>query len=224
MASADVESFKPVLVALSTMQSNVERAQKSQAHEYLETFQKSVSTALQTHGLSCADHTCAVARSMENHPLHTVSIRYPTRTKIICGNNTERQSTLPPLLRGAIPQCSYFQITYDLDQLPRQSLPGLRDSILTLLTAYSEGPRPIRTQLCVSLANLAIQMTEWKDVLQVVGSRLGNSGGDCVLELLRVLPEEVTEGRKINLSVCRVETPSACRQTPSTLRARDISI
>ncbi len=46
-------------------------------------------------------------------------------------------------------------------------------------------------------------MTEWKDVLQVVGSTLGTQAGDCVLEFLRVLPEEVTEGRKINLSVSR---------------------
>ena len=44
-------------------------------------------------------------------------------------------------------------------------------------------------------------MTEWKDVLAVVGSSLGNAAEDCILEFLRVLPEEVTEGRKINLSV-----------------------
>ncbi len=52
------------------------------------------------------------------------------------------------------------------------------------------------------MANLAIQMLEWKDVLPVVASTLGDTGGDCVLEFLRVLPEEVTEGRKINLTVC----------------------
>ena len=79
-------------------------------------------------------------------------------------------------------------------------------------------------QLCVSLVNLAIQMLEWKDVLQLVGSTLGNSGGDCVLEFLRVLPEEVTEGRKINLTVCGAETSSACSQIPSALRSRFISI
>ena len=80
----------------------------------------------------------------------------------------------------------------------------LRDSILSLLASYRSGLRPIRTQLCVCLANLAIQMTEWKDVLQVVVSTLGNDpeSGDCVLEFLRVLPEEVTEGRKITLTVC----------------------
>ena len=42
MTSAGSESYAPVLVALATMQSNVDRAQKSQAHEFLEKFQKSV--------------------------------------------------------------------------------------------------------------------------------------------------------------------------------------
>lgn len=47
-------------------------------------------------------------------------------------------------------------------------------------------------------------MKEWKDVLPVVLSTLGNSAEahDCILDFLRILPEEVTEGRKINLSVC----------------------
>ena len=34
--------FGPVLSALKTMQSNVDREEKSAAHEYLEKFQKSV--------------------------------------------------------------------------------------------------------------------------------------------------------------------------------------
>jgi len=76
----------------------------------------------------------------------------------------------------------------------------------------------------VCLANLAIQMTEWKDVLQLVGSTLGSEAGDCVLEFLRVLPEEVTEGRKINLTVCGPDTPSAYGLTLDSLRPRDISI
>ena len=45
MTSAGSESYAPVLVALSTMQSNVDRAQKTQAHEFLEKFQKSVCPA-----------------------------------------------------------------------------------------------------------------------------------------------------------------------------------
>lgn len=37
------QAFAPVLAALDTMQGNVDRAQKGRAHEFLETFQKSVS-------------------------------------------------------------------------------------------------------------------------------------------------------------------------------------
>lgn len=67
-------------------------------------------------------------------------------------------------------------------------------------------------------------MLEWKNILQLVGSTLGNLGGDCVLDFLRVLPEEVTEGRKINLTVCRTETLLTYRRTQLALRSRDISI
>lgn len=42
MAASGGVAFAPVLAALSTMQSNAESSQKSQAHEYLEKFQKSV--------------------------------------------------------------------------------------------------------------------------------------------------------------------------------------
>lgn len=44
-------------------------------------------------------------------------------------------------------------------------------------------------------------MLAWKNVLELVGSTLASTAGDALLEFLRVLPEEVTEGRKINLSV-----------------------
>lgn len=44
-ANGSSQAFAPVLAALSTMESNVDRAQKGQAHEYLEQFQKSVCPA-----------------------------------------------------------------------------------------------------------------------------------------------------------------------------------
>lgn len=100
------------------------------------------------------------------------------------------------------------QITYDLHQIPRESLPQLRETLLQLLSSSAAGPKPIRTQLCVCLAVLAIQMLEWKDVISLVVSRLGGSI-PAMLEFLHVLPEEVTEGRKINLSVCQVAAISA---------------
>lgn len=68
---------------------------------------------------------------------------------------------------------------------------------------YRTGAKPIRTQLCVCLAGLALQMLEWRDVLDLVVQALGNDVQSSVvlLEFLTVLPEEVTEGRKISLSV-----------------------
>ena len=79
----------------------------------------------------------------------------------------------------------------------------MRNQLLELLQLYAPGPKPIRVQLCVCLAILAIQMTDWKDVLAVVVSSLGNQveSHACILDFLRVLPEEVTEGRKITLTV-----------------------
>ena len=46
MAFTGLQDYAPVLAALATMQSNVDRSQKSQAHEYLEKFQKSVRSRL----------------------------------------------------------------------------------------------------------------------------------------------------------------------------------
>lgn len=96
------------------------------------------------------------------------------------------------------------QITYDLTaQVPEGDLPTLRDQLLLLLKKFAAGPRPVRVQLCVCLAILAIQMRAWKDVLPTVVSALGSDvqSHSAILDFLRVLPEEVTEGRKINLSV-----------------------
>jgi transportin-3 len=96
------------------------------------------------------------------------------------------------------------QITYDIStQVPPSELSSLRDQILLLLQRYSVGPKPIRVQLCVCLAILAIQMKDWNDVLPSVVNALGNSpeSHGAILDFVRVLPEEVTEGRKITLSV-----------------------
>ncbi|KAF2091580.1 ARM repeat-containing protein [Saccharata proteae CBS 121410] len=147
------------------MQSNVDRAQKGQAHEYLEQFQKSEQA-------------------------------WETNFTILQSADTAVEAKLfaATTLKG--------KIVYDLYQLPRDALSPLRDTLLARLGDFRVGPKPIRLQLCVCLANLAIQMTEWKDVLPLVVSTLGSNPESipCVLDFLRVLPEEVTEGRKINLT------------------------
>ncbi|TVY15127.1 Uncharacterized protein LARI1_G005057 [Lachnellula arida] len=119
------------------------------------------------------------------------------------------QVTIGILQSGAEPEAQLFaattlrgKITYDVNQIPPDALPSLRDQLLELLKAFATGPRPIRIQLCVCLAILAIQMTGWKDVVPLVVSTLGNNAESyaCILDFLKVLPEEVTEGRKINLT------------------------
>ncbi|TFB03438.1 hypothetical protein CCMA1212_004428 [Trichoderma ghanense] len=85
------------------------------------------------------------------------------------------------------------KITYDLiTQVPPSELPALRNQILLLLKHYAAGPKPIRVQLCVCLAILAIQMKDWNDVLPSVVQSLGDSPEShaCILDFLRVLPEE----------------------------------
>lgn len=97
------------------------------------------------------------------------------------------------------------KITYDLaTQLPDTQHTALRDQILLFLKKFAGGPKPVRVQLCVCLAILAIQVQSWKDVLPTVVAALGDDVAShaCILDFLRVLPEEVTEGRKITLSVC----------------------
>ncbi|KXG52428.1 Armadillo-like helical [Penicillium griseofulvum] len=164
MASKEAgQAFAPVLAAVATMQGNVSRTEKTQAHEFLEKFQKSIEAWTTTHAL-----------------LQSPDV--PVEAKLFAATT----------LKG--------KIIFDLDQLPPDSVLALRDSVLNLLVAFAPGPRPIQTQLCVCLASLAIQMVTWKDVLATVGAALGSSAGDCVLEFLKILPEEVTEGRKINLS------------------------
>ncbi|KAB2576864.1 Uncharacterized protein DIS24_g6890 [Lasiodiplodia hormozganensis] len=163
--AAAQQAFAPVLAALATMQSNVDRTQKGQAHEYLEQFQK----------------------SEEAWTTNFAILQSPDAA-------VEAKLFAATTLKG--------KIVYDLHQLPRESLSPLRDTLLNVLAAFRAGPKPIRMQLCVCLANLAIQMMEWKDVLPLVVSTLGNDPQSipCVLDFLRVLPEEVTEGRKINLT------------------------
>ncbi|KAK0714658.1 armadillo-type protein [Lasiosphaeris hirsuta] len=119
-----------------------------------------------------------------------------THTITILQSSTEAEAQLfaATTLKG--------KITYDLAQISLHDLPALRNQLLLLLKKFAPGPKPVRVQLCVCLAILAIQMQTWKDVLPSVVEGLGNDVAShaCILDFLRVLPEEVTEGRKITLS------------------------
>ncbi|KAJ5095055.1 hypothetical protein N7532_007346 [Penicillium argentinense] len=194
MASKETgQAFAPVLAAVATMQGNVSRSEKTQAHEFLEKFQKSVRPPLRRPpGRFDRDSLLAIPSNPRKTVLQIEA--WQTTHALLQSPDVPVEAKLfaATTLKG--------KIVFDLDQLPPDAVIALRDSVLNLLVAFASGPRPIQTQLCVCLASLAIQMLAWKDVLATVGSVLGSSAGDCVLEFLKILPEEVTEGRKINLS------------------------
>lgn len=63
-------------------------------------------------------------------------------------------------------------------------------------------------------------------MVQDVVAALGNQAEShaCILDFLKVLPEEVTEGRKINLTVCGPQYTILRASTPSLRLARNTSI
>ncbi len=92
MASTGSESFAPVLSALSVLQSSVERTQKSQAHDYLERFQKSVRiTPIVIVRERHVDRSKLIARSLDNNTFHPIYPRCHTGGQVICRHYIERK-------------------------------------------------------------------------------------------------------------------------------------
>lgn len=92
--------------------------------------------------------------------------------------------------------------TYDLLQLPRESVGQLKDSVLLLLTHGGAGDRLIRTQLSLALCQLALQYLEWDNAMAEITAALSGSADSlpALLEFLKILPEELTESNKTALT------------------------
>jgi transportin-3 len=85
------------------------------------------------------------------------------------------------------------QVIYDIGELDEASLQGLRTSLLTALRRFSvPGFRPILIQVCLALADLAVQMMSWTNVVHGLIADYGQDVAmvPALLEFLRVLPEE----------------------------------
>ncbi len=96
------------------------------------------------------------------------------------------------------------KLRYDFAELPRDSLPALRSSIMQHLLRLSSAPRAIVTKLCLAVSALAVQMEEWQNVIpQLVnmfidqhstllraGLAPDSSLVTCLLELLAVIPQD----------------------------------
>ncbi|KND02149.1 uncharacterized protein SPPG_09044 [Spizellomyces punctatus DAOM BR117] len=127
------------------------------------------------------------------------------------GDQLLRTDSLPLEVRIFAAQTMRQKIEFDLDQLDVTARQSLRDSLLTLLHHYRAGPKPMVTQLCLSLADLAIQMVEWDDPIQHLITMFGKEGEMVgpLLEFLGVLPEECGYNKKIQMDedelICRAD-------------------
>lgn len=101
---------------------------------------------------------------------------------------------------------------YDLVQLPQELMHQLKDSVLELLAAYSsDGDRLIRTQLCLTLAHIALQYLQWDNAMSEISAYLTSKPEyiSSLLEFFRVLPEELCESNKSALTDEEFNTRSA---------------
>lgn len=85
----------------------------------------------------------------------------------------------------------------DLDANARVQL---RDSLVELLWQSAKGPKAIIVQLCLAIADLAIQLLDWKTVIPDLVEKFKDTPV-CLLELLSVLPEEMNNNTKLPLTV-----------------------
>ena len=84
--------FAPVLAAHSTMSSGADRAQKEQAHQFLEQFQKSVRRMIQVCHRGHADSD--TGRSMDNDAGYAGDEQCGRRRKTVRSYHTKGQSGL----------------------------------------------------------------------------------------------------------------------------------
>ncbi|KAG7665858.1 MTR10 [[Candida] subhashii] len=95
------------------------------------------------------------------------------------------------------------KITYDLLQLPESNYEQLKNSILDIIVKYSlPNQKLIRTQLSVALSQLALQYLSWTNAFSEIVNKLSSNQSllPVLLEFLKILPEELSDVKKTNLS------------------------
>lgn len=91
------------------------------------------------------------------------------------------------------------KIHQSFHELPQNAHISLRDSLLNHISQITEETSSvIVTQLCLALADLALQMPSWKGAALDLINRLSQSNLWPLLEILTVLPEEY-ESRSVRL-------------------------
>lgn len=94
------------------------------------------------------------------------------------------------------------KVTYDLVQLPETAWAALKDLLLDLLALFT-GPQDkiLRTPLAVALAQLALQNLLWHGAVHEAMAKMQQGASlACLLDFLRVLPEELSDAKKLLLT------------------------
>lgn len=84
------------------------------------------------------------------------------------------------------------KVQHNLSELPADSLVSLRNSLVAHLEGISpDTSSPILTQLCLALADLALQMPSWQNCVSDLLKSFSNKNTFVLLELLTVIPQEI---------------------------------
>ncbi|KAI9480494.1 MAG: armadillo-type protein [Benjaminiella poitrasii] len=95
------------------------------------------------------------------------------------------------------------KITYDLRELDVEARLQLRDSLIELAWQSSQSEKAVMIQLCLAVSLLAIQLLQWKTVIADLVNKFGHSNSQgliCLLEILKILPEEMNGNTKLPLT------------------------
>ncbi|OMJ20908.1 hypothetical protein AYI69_g6045 [Smittium culicis] len=92
-----------------------------------------------------------------------------------------------------------FKIINNFKELDPSSGISLKDSLIQHLVSSRNGSQALITQLCLALADLALQLVSWEDpVKEMIDNFTSDSSSISVLlEFLTVLPEEVDNNDRI---------------------------
>lgn len=130
------------------------------------------------------------------------------RTQAVCGADVPEQGACARAVKPGsglvLTLLPAPQITYDLEQLPAEQLLPLRDSLLSALRSFAQGPRVILTQICIALADMALQLSpaQWNDPVASMIDQFGKEPqmAAALLEFLQVLAEEYNSNFKIKVA------------------------
>lgn len=84
------------------------------------------------------------------------------------------------------------KVQHNLSELPSEAVVSLRDSLVAHLERTSpDTSAAILTQLCLALADLALQMPAWQNCISDLIKSFSNKNDFALLEILTVLPQEI---------------------------------